>query len=144
MTPGIQKEINEVYSSYFQQPVIGIVGNLSNIGDSEPAQAPPHCDRFRKTAINYIMQTGGDNVYTCFYKKLRNNDNLSEAANSLYSEVTLDDKIKLPAKTWHAYNVQQYHSVEGITDTRLIFSLLLDSNPSLDDIEIQYPELLLK
>jgi hypothetical protein len=142
MTPELQQEINDLYSPYFNQPVLGVLGNLSNAEKNGESVCPPHCDRYRKMAINCILQTGGDNVKTCFYNEARNSDNLEEAANELYDNVTLDFEIQLPAQTWHAYDVQHFHSVNGVTATRVIFSLVPYNNIDFATFVKQHPELL--
>ena len=142
MTPEIQKEINDIYSPYFDQPVLGVLGNLSNTTGQGESECPPHCDRYRKMAINYILQTGGSDVKTSFYKESRASDNLDESANELYDNVTLDFEIQLPAQTWHAYDVQHFHSVRNIANTRLIFSLVPSNNIDFATFVKQHPELL--
>lgn len=144
MTEELQKEINDLYSLYFRQPVLGVLGNLSNVSGSGESVCPPHCDRYRQMAVNYILQTGGNNVITCFYNESRSGSNLEEAANELYDNVTLDFEVQLPAQTWHAYDVQRFHSVRGVTDTRLIFSLVPYNNVDFATFVTQYPNLLKK
>jgi hypothetical protein len=137
----LQTEIHNIYYPYFGVAVTGVVGNLTNVSHTSFAQSPPHCDRMRNVAINYIMQTGGSTVLTCFYKTGRQGTDTSTAMNALYSEVELDFKVQLPEKRWHTFNVQQYHSVEHIEHTRLIFSLILDSNPDIETFKTRYNDL---
>lgn len=135
-------EIQQLYSGYFGEELIGIVGNLTNTYASGVVNVPPHCDRHRLVSINYILQSGGDDVLTCFYKEGRTGKDYTEAENKQYNEVTLDYKICIPERTWHSYNVQNYHSVENIKGTRLIFSLVLTSNPSFETFRKKYRDLI--
>jgi hypothetical protein len=138
----IQQQLEDIYKPYFDQSITGVVGKLTNIHGTGYSQSPPHCDRQRNIAINYIMRTGGDNVLTCYYKDKRKFKPLTESENSKYQDVELDFKVKLPEKVWHTYNVQNYHSVENITGSRLIFSLLLESNPTFEEFIKEYSNLL--
>jgi len=138
----IQEEINSIYSPYFNQPVHALLGKLVNIQGSGSAQSPPHCDRYRQTAINYILELGGENVSTCFYKEKRKDMDFSKAENALYTDIELDFKKHLATDTWYSFNVQEYHSVENITGTRLFLGLLLKDNIKFEDFKIRYSHLL--
>lgn len=137
MTEELDKQINEIYSIFFDTPVKSLIGKIKNVIDT-PSQTPPHCDRYRRVAINYLLDTGGDDVYTCMYKEKRKSFDLSTAENCYYKDVTLDYRIKIPCQQWHSYNVQQYHSVENVTGTRLILSLILEDNPSWEEFQQKY------
>jgi hypothetical protein len=63
---------------------------------------PIHVD-IRKSAFNYIINAGGNEVYTVFY-----DDN----ENELF-------KINLPKYKWHCLDVSKPHNVRGITGTRI-------------------------
>jgi hypothetical protein len=67
-----------------------------------------HVDVGRSTAYNFLINTGGDDVYTVWYD---------------YNRVEEIYKIKIPIKTWHKLDVSICHSVEGITDTRIAISV---------------------
>ncbi|CAB4133274.1 hypothetical protein UFOVP257_110 [uncultured Caudovirales phage] len=138
----MQQQIEDIYKPFFNQPITGVVGKLTNIHGVGYSQSPPHCDRQRNIAINFIMRAGGDNVLTCYYKNKRKSNLLSESENSKHKDVELDFKVRLPEKHWHAYDVQNYHSVENITGSRLIFSLLLESNPTFEEFTKEYSNLL--
>jgi hypothetical protein len=58
---------------------------------------PIHTDIGRTEAINYIISTGGDNVYTCFY-----------------AEDNLEQKYKIETERWHWLNVSVPHQVIGL------------------------------
>jgi hypothetical protein len=144
LNQSLQDQINDLYRPYLRQQFQGILGKLSNVLAQGKARCPPHCDRHRRTAINYILSSGGNSVATNFYHEKRNEENLVEAANKQYNEVTLDFAVQLPTNTWHAYDVQSYHSVEEIENTRLVFSLLLDSNLDFASFKSHYSNLIAK
>lgn len=138
-----QQELQRIYGPYFDnERLVGIVGKLENTYGSGLAESPPHCDRFRHFAVNYLLQSGGTNVLTCFYNEHRVGTDLTEAENGRYNNLTLDFKVCIPERIWHAYDVQYYHSVENIENARLMFSLVLASNPDFDTFKKNYKNIL--
>jgi len=130
----VQCFIKDYYKNYFEEDLIMFVGLLKNV-IGVPSISPPHCDRARHMSINYILSAGGNNVLTCFYTNTREIWDLSSAENKYYKDCTLDYKVKFPEKVWHAYNVQNYHSVENIEQSRCIFSILLAGNPTYEQFQ---------
>ena len=138
----ILQEIQNVYQKFFPNTqVSAVVGKIKNVLP-QPSQSPPHCDRARYVAINYLLELGGPNVNTVFYKESRSNPDLSSASNIYYKDVTLDFKTVFPLHKWHAYDVQHYHSVENIVTERYLFSLLLSSNPTFTEFLQNYTDLI--
>jgi hypothetical protein len=68
-----------------------------------------HIDSPTKVKISYIIDTGGDNVITEFYKDLRSN--------------TLLDAMKIDNQRWHILNVGVPHRVIGIEPGKVRISL---------------------
>jgi hypothetical protein len=134
------KQIAEVYKPYFQQPVWPILAVTDCVTDTAGC-TPPHCDKFRGTAINYVLASGGDHVTTTFYKETRSGDSLETADHLRYENVTVGQQIVIPVGQWHAFDVQTFHSVENITGRRCILSLILSSNPNFQEFVDQYPTL---
>lgn len=66
-------------------------------------EIPVHKDRGRNTAINYIIDPGGEDVRTVWYEED-------------YTTPTHD--VQLNSKRWHELQVDIYHSVTGITGLR--------------------------
>lgn len=124
----LQDKIKQQYQHYFSVPITPIFGVFENIYKDSLAECPPHCDRQRKLAINYIITTGGFDVLTCFYHNQRINQNLEVAENGLHDNISLNFQIRLPDQIWHTYDVQTYHSVKNIETKRIILSLLLEDN----------------
>lgn len=67
-----------------------------------------HKDVGRKIIYNYLLDTGGPDVYTNFY----NEDKETE----LFS-------VKIPVRTWHKMDVSYYHNVIGIESPRIAISI---------------------
>jgi hypothetical protein len=141
--PEISEELGSVFNEYFPgEELLFVIGRISSL-NGEKSVAPPHCDRGRYVAINFLLQTGGTEVNTCFFKELRTKpmDNTSE--NIYHKDVTFDFKQKLPAKTWHCFDVQTFHSVENIESDRLLFSICLRTNPTYEKFVERYKQLVL-
>lgn len=70
-----------------------------------------HRDHPTKTKVSYILETGGDNVVTEFYKDFN-----EEPSNILHA-------IKIEAQRWHILNVDLPHKVVGIEPNKVRISL---------------------
>lgn len=67
-----------------------------------------HKDVGRKIIYNYLIDAGGDDVYTNFYADDKTTD--------LFS-------VKIPTHTWHKMDVSFYHNVIGIERPRIAISI---------------------
>ena len=72
-----------------------------------PPRLPIHKDSNRYVAYNYIIDPGGDEVYTCFYD----------------DEHNLIEKIIIEPNRWHRLDVKTFHNVEGMTRPRIAFTV---------------------
>ena len=70
-----------------------------------------HKDGKRKYALNYLIDSGGEDVYTCVYNE----------------DKQMVKKIKQEVGDWVILDTQRYHSVENITSTRITLSVSLDN-----------------
>ena len=140
----VQDQLQATYNKFFQEPVQFIIGKFENSAGYDLACLPPHCDRERKIAINYLLESGGANVLTCMYQQPRKQHDLTAAENDLYENLKLDVVMCIPEKKWHVYDVQHYHSVENIETTRSMLSIFLPSNPDVNTFKNKYTGLLKK
>jgi hypothetical protein len=143
----LQIELNKMFAPYFGTNFTAILGKIKNTHtDGLPACTPPHCDRVRRIAVNYLLLAGGSNVETVLYKTGRTDPDLSNAQDARYEELEIDYRVQIPVETWHAYNVQYYHSVENVETTRLLLSLVLDNDTkrslTFDKFVIKYKNLI--
>lgn len=67
-----------------------------------------HKDTGRKIIYNYLLDTGGDNVYTNFYDENKTTEVFS---------------VKIPSQTWHRLDVSYYHNVINIQKPRIAISI---------------------
>lgn len=123
--------------------VLPIVGRIRTV-NQEPATIPPHCDRGRHVALNYILTKGGDFVETVLYQEHRPTTSLDTSQNCRFDQVSCGKYYNLPLHQWHAFNAQRYHSVRNITGTRIILSLVLLEKSTWDEFCEHYSHLFLQ
>jgi len=131
------KQINIQYKTYFSKPVRpAIVMFTNNSTDHKFASLVPHCDKNRTFSINYIIEQGGAEVTTSFYREGRENPDLSVAEFGYPNQLTLENVYVCPKNSWSMLNVQQYHGVDNIESTRIVFMLM-----SLDNFDRSVEEI---
>jgi hypothetical protein len=69
---------------------------------------PIHKDLNRLEAFNYIIDTGGDKVYTCFYKE---------------DKKTITEKYIINAEEWHRITTDVYHSILNLSRPRIAITV---------------------
>jgi len=89
----------------------------------------PHTDRMRNYTLMYLLNGGGENHRTVFYKHRDPNLIIERKKNYPYSDLVEVDSIVVPLRTWTLLNAQQIHSVENIPGMRLALQLSLEINP---------------
>ena len=137
------KDLDLLYKDYFPgEELLFTTGRISNVV-GQKSISPPHCDRKRKLAINYLLKTGGSQVSTCFYKERRSTPTLDAAENRYYKDLTFDFLEVIPEKIWHCYDVQTFHSVNDVETDRFLFSIILrTTNPSIEEFSLKYKNLM--
>lgn len=140
--PELDSALQSQYQTYFPHHTITCWAGIMRPADDQPACLPPHVDRGRALAINYILDTGGDCVSTLLYDRVM--PVTAQSTNLQYGEVgVISQHIFEPG--WVAYGVNRCHSVERITGARLILIIFLATAPAgydLSDFQRDYPDLL--
>jgi hypothetical protein len=67
-----------------------------------------HKDIGRKIIYNYLLDTGGTDVYTKFYDE--------DKTTEMFS-------VNIPVHTWHQMDVSYYHNVVGVETPRVAISI---------------------
>jgi hypothetical protein len=84
----------------------------------------PHTDLWREYAINFLIETGGDNVSTDFYsdgvEPLRKDNGV---APEDLDALTLVDNVIVPKFSWFALDSRVIHGVSNIETTRIQIGL---------------------
>lgn len=96
---------------------------------STSSQMYPHTDSTRVWTLIYLLETGGSDHRTVFYKHRNPNFKVESRMNFSYDEVIEVDSIQIPLRTWVIINAQEIHSVENIPDTRIAFQIGMSHNP---------------
>lgn len=137
----IFKHINLQYRRYFSKPVRPAIIMFSNKSkEHKYASLVPHCDVNRTFSLNYVIETGGDNVTTTFYHEGREDPDLEVIQFKHPSELTLDKSYVCPKNGWTMLDVQRYHGVENIETNRIVLMLMSMDNFDRSVAEI-YKEL---
>ena len=125
MSDPVTEMVQQEFGMYFQAPIMALVGIMRS-SDGKPANQPPHTDRARALAINYFVQLGGDHVTTTFYDIVER-PQLSHARNFTYQEARAHQQgsVVFEQDNWYAFDVCRCHSIENITSTRLLVSIIL-------------------
>lgn len=133
----IFKHINLQYRRYFSKPVRPAIIMFSNKSkEHKYASLVPHCDVNRTFSLNYVIEPGGENVTTSFYKESREDPDLSVIQFKHPSELTLDKTYVCPKNGWTMLDVQRYHGVDNIETNRIVFMMM-----SLDNFDRSVTEI---
>lgn len=90
-----------------------------------PESHPIHYDYGRKYAFNYLLNTGGEDVWTCWYD----------------SDKKLIEKHKIEPFRWHAIAVNpELHAVQGIEKDKKRIFISLNWDPPIDKSKFNFLE----
>ena len=91
----------------------------------------PHCDITRSVALIYLLQQGGDNPRTVFWKERGQDELIRPLGHKVtdYSQLEEVASITLPVNTWMIINARLLHSVENIPLGRKAIHISLDEVP---------------
>ena len=96
----VSMELFDWLTKTFNRPIIAYYQVMHNDID-------PHVDRKRTKAINYLIQTGGENATTFIYKQ--------KAKPGPYKgTVTVEESKILELNRWHSIDVTRIHAVKNI------------------------------
>jgi hypothetical protein len=87
-----------------------------------------HADKFFTYSLNYIIETGGDDVVTTWYKEPGKNFFFGTQGN-FSASVTDDDKLLsvcLEPRRWCLLNTEVLHDVKNLKSRRLFVGLFID------------------
>ena len=134
----VKEQLDQIFCRFFPDENIWYtLGKIQGLPD-QVSLIPPHCDRGRHTACNYLLSTGGEHVRTVFYNRIRDKENLDSAVNILKSQVVEESSIVMDLNQWYIFNAQQAHGVENLTGTRLIFSIVFPNNLTFSEFVQKY------
>jgi hypothetical protein len=99
--------------------------------DNIPSTHIVHTDRLRLTALNYIIDTGGSDVLTSWYKEEGKNlhrlqktpGSQSDSGAVDYKNLQLLESVILEKNHWYIIDTRILHDVDNITSTRKSISI---------------------
>lgn len=96
---------------------------------------PPHIDdsKARKYGIIYLLDPGGDNVITRWYKKKKEAEHLpiDEGMLITYKNLECVYEHKLEPYTWYIGDYSQIHSIENLTRMRTAIGIVVKPGSEL-------------
>ena len=87
------------------------------------AGLPIHIDVGRTEAYNYLIDTGGENVTTAFYKKEDFYITENHRTQFIGKNIQIVEEICIPVSTWHWLDVSMPHTVKNISRQRIAISI---------------------
>jgi len=92
----------------------------------------PHTDQTRVLSLLYLMDPGGDNVTTNFWKEQGHSVHREmKSFGCDYNQLELLHTEQWPLRTWILLNTNILHSVENLTGRRVQFQVSLDYVPDI-------------
>jgi hypothetical protein len=129
--------VNSELTTWLEQNIpdintrFNILYQTQRSNNNVPSTHIVHTDRLRLTALNYIIDTGGDNVMTSWYKedgkelqrskKITGSQSDSGAVD--YKNLQLLESVNLEKNNWYIINTRILHDVDNITATRKSISI---------------------
>ena len=129
--------VNEELTSWLEQNIPDITSRFNILYQTQrsnnniPSTHIVHTDRLRLTALNYIIDAGGDNVMTSWYKEdgkeLHRSKKItgsqSDSGDVDYKNLQLLESVRLEKDNWYIIDTRVLHDVDNITDTRKSISI---------------------
>lgn len=136
--PKLDFYTKKVYQPYFSEPIFPVVLKLVNTDTTRASFYMPHVDQKRLTSLNFYIDSGGPDVTTSTYEQEGNRDLRGHVCT--YNDVTLRTREKMNEQKWYLLDVNRYHSVENIMNTRVVYALSFN-NLCANDFQERYKHL---
>lgn len=133
----VRKEFQHMFDEDFVVQLL----RFRNFSENESSVYPPHTDIGKLLNLNYIIDTGGDNVRTIFYSKEEDGPDKLLGQLEHYENLTPIKHFIAHPKEWHAIDVKRFHSLDNIVSTRTILCLGFKSI-SFSDFKSKYNKLI--
>lgn len=108
---------------------------MNQSGQAKWSQGP-HTDSTRTHTLIYLLEAGGDNIKTIFYKEqgIDNIDRGLKVRPNDYAKPEPIEAIELKVNTWTLLNATVLHSVENLTRARKTIQVAFNFLPPQFDI----------
>jgi len=112
-------ELKEIIQPHLPIEAIWALFVMKNNDLGRKAIFPAHTDRKRGVALSYVLQTGGTHTQVHFHT------DAPVIQNTFFNEIEspIVQTFDTHAGAWYALSATDVHSVTGIEDTRILFTL---------------------
>lgn len=119
----VNKWVEETIQPLIPERILGVNIQVMHSG----VLITPHSDELRTHALNYIFETGGDDVKTAYYEPLPEYKDKKIYPRTLipFEKVEQVECVTIPANKWHCLDVITVHSVENLDPAKQRISLSL-------------------
>jgi hypothetical protein len=138
---GLSYLVKNQFQHVFEEDFVVQLLRFRNFSQPETAVYPPHTDVGKLLNLNYVIDTGGNNVQTIFYDKQEEGPNKLLGQIERYENLTPIKHFIANPGEWHAIDVKRFHSLDNIVDTRTILCLGFNSI-SFSDFKLKYNNLI--
>ena len=130
---GMQRKgrVNEDLEPWIKENIIAEYKDIAYWHGMSPCTGP-HLDRSRFFSLIYVLEPGGTDVATVFYKARIENVAIDYDGTRVndYDQLEIDEVFYLNPKQWYLFNGKSaLHSVENITDMRISLQIGLMRDP---------------
>lgn len=129
--------INEDLKSWLEENIpdietrFNILYQTQSSKNNLPSTHIVHTDRERLTALNYIIDEGGDHVITSWYQEANKNlfrekkesGSQSDSGSVDYKDLKLLKSVRLEKNHWYIINTRILHDVDNIEHVRKSLSI---------------------
>ena len=139
--PALDYLVRKEFQNIFDEDFVVQLLRFRNFSENGSSVYPPHTDVGKLLNLNYVIDTGGDNVRTIFYNKEEDGPDKLLGQVEHYENLTPVNHFVAHAKEWHAIDVKRFHSLDNIVGTRTILCLGFKSI-SFNDFKSKYSKLI--
>jgi len=98
----------------------------------------PHVDMSRNFVLFYLLEPGGVNATTSWWKKtgipVSTDEDTYGKITADYQELIPIDQLIIPRHTWVLFNVRIIHSLENVIAERMSIQCSLDKNADIESL----------
>lgn len=132
------KDLDDLMGPHIPWPVSYGILIMENTGQSG-ATFPPHSDLKRGVGFNYILETGGDHVETCFFDKVE-----PRKMHWSDAELTQIASCNVAPHKWYLFDSSMIHCVRKVETKRIILMMFPYGewhHLNFADMHREYPQL---
>lgn len=113
---------------------VGISSSAIRVNFTQPGRSlsGPHTDRSRDWVLIYLLQAGGPDHVTVFYRELGHPlIRPRHTAVNHYGSLTVLSRLQVPLRRWTLMNTRVLHSIENISQGRYAIQVSVQDHTAL-------------